>query len=87
MFLYCIIEITFPELAFVPEWWSELDIVLYMNMDDVEKFRKNHKYILMNHRYEIDWLCGWIICERTGILGVGFKIIHKRCIESNLITF
>ena len=59
----------YSQLAFVPEWWSELDIVLYMNMDDVEKFRKNHKYILMNHRYEIDWLCGWIICERTGILG------------------
>lgn len=49
-----------------------------MNKDDVEKFRKNHKYILMNHRYEIDWLCGWIICERTGVLGVGFKILHKR---------
>ncbi|XP_003488699.1 1-acyl-sn-glycerol-3-phosphate acyltransferase gamma [Bombus impatiens] len=60
--LYC-------QLVFVPEWWSELDIVLYMNKDDVEKFRKNHKYILMNHRYEIDWLCGWIICERTGVLG------------------
>ncbi|XP_033347700.1 1-acyl-sn-glycerol-3-phosphate acyltransferase gamma-like [Bombus vosnesenskii] len=59
----------YSQLVFVPEWWSELDIVLYMNKDDVEKFRKNHKYILMNHRYEIDWLCGWIICERTGVLG------------------
>ncbi|KOX75990.1 1-acyl-sn-glycerol-3-phosphate acyltransferase gamma [Melipona quadrifasciata] len=57
------------KFVFVAEWWSGLELVLYMNKDDLEKFKKDHKYVIMNHRYEIDWICGWILCERTGVLG------------------
>lgn len=32
----------------------------------------------MNHRYEVDWLIGWIFCERIGLLGVSvFFLITK----------
>lgn len=24
----------------------------------------------MNHKYDIDWLAGWIICQRLGIMQV-----------------
>ncbi|KAK9297949.1 hypothetical protein QLX08_008483 [Tetragonisca angustula] len=59
----------YSQFVFVAEWWSGLELVLYMNKDDLEKFKKDHKYVIMNHRYEIDWICGWILCERTGVLG------------------
>lgn len=26
----------------------------------------------MNHKYDIDWLAGWIICQRLGIIQVIF---------------
>ena len=52
-----------------------------MNKDDLEKFKKDHKYVIMNHRYEIDWICGWILCERTGVLGVSFNILYKKSVE------
>ena len=31
---------------------------------------KEHAVIIMNHSYEIDWLLGWIMIERSGLLGV-----------------
>jgi len=30
----------------------------------------------MNHKYDIDWLVAWMICQRLGILKVKFKIIR-----------
>jgi len=24
----------------------------------------------MNHKYDIDWLAGWIICQRLGVIQV-----------------
>jgi hypothetical protein len=27
----------------------------------------------MNHKYDIDWLVAWMICQRLGILKVNLK--------------
>jgi hypothetical protein len=27
-------------------------------------------FVSMNHKYDIDWLAGWIICQRLGIIQV-----------------
>lgn len=58
-----------------------------MNKDDLEKFKKGHKYVIMNHRYEIDWVCGWIISERVGTLGVSFNILYKKSIERLIYNY
>lgn len=34
----------------------------------------------MNHKYDIDWLAGWIICQRLGIMQ-GSKIIGKQSLR------
>lgn len=53
------------------EWWSGSDLVLYIDKEDFKNyFGKEHGYLLMNHSYEIDWLIGWILCERVSVLGV-----------------
>ena len=31
---------------------------------------KEHSIVLMNHKYDIDWLMGWILSERLAMLGV-----------------
>jgi lysophosphatidic acid acyltransferase/lysophosphatidylinositol acyltransferase len=31
----------------------------------------------MNHKYDVDWIAGWIICQRLGILKQS-KIIGKQ---------
>ena len=59
------------ELVFMSEWWSGTDTVLYIDKQDFDKyFGKEHAYLLMNHSYEIDWLIGWVFCDRIRCLGV-----------------
>lgn len=52
------------------EWWSGTDCTLYADQATVDKFGKEHAITILNHNYEIDFLCGWTMCERFGILGV-----------------
>lgn len=64
-------SIVFSELVFLAEWWSGTDVVLYIDKEDFKKYYgKEHGYLLMNHCYEVDWLLGWIVSERIGVLGV-----------------
>jgi lysophosphatidic acid acyltransferase/lysophosphatidylinositol acyltransferase len=56
------------------EWWSGTDIIIYIDKKDFDKYYGNeHGYLVMNHSYEIDWLIGWIFCERIRMLGVSSK--------------
>lgn len=49
-----------------------------MNKDDFEKYwGKEHAYCIMNHTYEIDWLIGWMICDKIHLLGVSNDVKHS----------
>lgn len=52
------------------EWWSGTECTLYTDQATVDKFGKEHVIIILNHNFEIDFLCGWTMCERYGVLGV-----------------
>ena len=43
------------------------------------KIRDAHRRIMLlnNHNFEIDFLCGWTMCERFGVLGSS-KVLAKR---------
>lgn len=59
------------ELVFMGDWWSSSEIVLYIDKEDFKKYwGKEHAYCVMNHTYEIDWLIGWMFCDRIRLLGV-----------------
>lgn len=58
------------------EWWSGTECTLYTDQATVDKFGKEHVIIILNHNYEIDFLCGWTMCERYGILGVSNAAKH-----------
>ena len=58
------------ELVMLLEWWSGTDCTLYTDQATVDMFGKEHAIIILNHNFEIDFLCGWTMCERYGILGV-----------------
>lgn len=69
------------QLVFMAEWWSNSDVILYIDKDDLEKYYgKEHGYLIMNHSYEVDWLLGWILCERVKILG-NCKACAKKSIQ------
>lgn len=53
------------------QWWSGSDIELFMNEDDFKKYvGKENIVCVVNHKYDTDWLFGWLICQRVGMLGV-----------------
>jgi hypothetical protein len=71
--------IFFVELVFLAEWWAGCDIIIYIDRDDFDKFYgKEHGYLIMNHAYDIDWLMGWIFCDRIKLLGVSLIDLHMK---------
>ncbi|TKS67435.1 1-acyl-sn-glycerol-3-phosphate acyltransferase gamma [Collichthys lucidus] len=64
------------ELVMLLEWWSGTDCTLYTDQATVDKFGKEHVIVILNHNFEIDFLCGWTMCERFGVLGSS-KVLAK----------
>lgn len=58
------------ELVMLLEWWSGTDCTLYTDQATADKLGTEHVIIILNHNFEIDFLCGWTMCERYGVLGV-----------------
>lgn len=71
----------YSQLVFIAEWWGTTDLLIYIDKDDFDKYYgKEHGYLIMNHRYEVDWLVGWVLCERVRILG-NCKTYAKKSIQ------
>lgn len=65
------------QFTFMGQWWSGSDCTLIMeNEDDFKYIGKEHTIVIMNHKYDIDWLMAWILAERLNMLG-GTKIYGK----------
>ncbi|XP_054262888.1 1-acyl-sn-glycerol-3-phosphate acyltransferase gamma-like [Macrosteles quadrilineatus] len=71
----------YSQLVCLAEWWSGTDVYIYIDKDDFKRYYgKEHAYLIMNHRYDVDWLVGWIFCERIGVLG-NCKAYAKKSIK------
>ncbi|CAB0019411.1 unnamed protein product [Nesidiocoris tenuis] len=71
----------YSELVFLAEWWSGSDVEVYIDQDDLKKYFGNeHAMLILNHTYDIDWLIGWIFCERCRVLG-NCKAYAKKSIQ------
>ena len=54
--------------------------------EDLSKIGKEHAIVVMNHKYDIDWLMGWIMADRHGVLGVNLRFPFE-CILLEFISF
>lgn len=71
----------YSQLVSVAEWWANVTLKLYIDKDDWERYYgKEHGYCIMNHSYEIDWLMGWMACEKMKVLG-NCKAYAKKVIQ------
>lgn len=71
----------YSQLVFMAEWWSGTDVQLYIDRNDFEKYYgKEHACLVMNHRYDVDWIVGWVFCERIRVLG-NCKAYVKKSIQ------
>ena len=52
------------------EWWSGTEVTLYTDPENYQLYGKENAIVVLNHNFEIAFLCGWPFCERFGVLGV-----------------
>uniref|UniRef100_A0A7M4FI15 1-acyl-sn-glycerol-3-phosphate acyltransferase delta n=1 Tax=Crocodylus porosus TaxID=8502 RepID=A0A7M4FI15_CROPO len=65
------------EMVMLLEWWSGTDCTLYTDPESYHKYGKENAIVILNHNFEIDFLCGWNFCERFGVLGSA-KVLAKK---------
>ncbi|XP_053730570.1 1-acyl-sn-glycerol-3-phosphate acyltransferase delta [Synchiropus splendidus] len=70
---YCIAS----QMVAALEWWSGTECTLYTDPESYPLYGKENAIVLLNHSYEIDFLCGWTFCERFGVLGSS-KVMAKK---------
>ncbi|KAJ8797150.1 hypothetical protein J1605_017378 [Eschrichtius robustus] len=51
------------------EWWSGTECVIHTDPQAYPKYGKENAIVVLNHKFEIDFLCGWSLAERFGVLG------------------
>ncbi|XP_010865629.1 1-acyl-sn-glycerol-3-phosphate acyltransferase delta [Esox lucius] len=51
------------------EWWSGTEVTLYTDPESCRHYGKENAIVILNHNFEIDFLCGWSFCDRFGLLG------------------
>ena len=48
---------------------------MYGDPDVIKKYHNTeHAFCIINHRGDLDWMIGWVIIERIGMLGVSYLI-------------
>lgn len=68
----------FTEVLFLAEWWSGSDVRIFASDESFQRWGKEHALIIMNHTFEVDWLMGWIVADRSQTLGVKFQLSVKQ---------
>lgn len=71
----------YSQIVFISDWWSNCKLYVYCDEKVKETYLgKEHVLLLMNHTYEIDWLLGWVLCDKVGVLG-NCKAYAKKVIQ------
>ena len=51
--------------------WANYDIRVFAKDLDIHMYADTeHALCLLNHRGDLDWMIGWCLIERLGMLGV-----------------
>lgn len=79
--IYLLAYSHWSQFTFVAQWWSNSDVTLVLHdAGDKDFIGKEHSIVIMNHKYDIDWLMTWILAERMGMLG-GTKVFTKSTLK------
>lgn len=66
---YYLIYSSWSQIVALTEWWSGTTCRLVGNEESLKHFGKEHSLVIMNHKYDIDWLMCWMMCDKLNILG------------------
>lgn len=58
-------------LPWTLENWAEYDIRVFADTSSILPYvNTEHVLVVLNHRGDLDWMIGWVLIDRMGMLGV-----------------
>ena len=79
-FNYYCVYIIYGQLLFLCDWWSGARLFYYCEPELLEATGSENALCIMNHHYEVDWLYGWMVGDRAGVLG-NCRVYIKKMIQ------
>lgn len=76
--VYITVSLWSSEMVAALEWWSGTECTLYTDPKSYPLYGNENAIVVLNHNFEIDFLCGWTFCERFGVLGVRESVPEKK---------
>lgn len=73
---YYLAYVLYSNMTCVANYWAGMDLELYCTDEDFKALGEENCYCVCNHKYDIDWLLGWLLCQRVKLLG-GAKVVLK----------
>ncbi|KAJ4844985.1 1-acyl-sn-glycerol-3-phosphate acyltransferase 2 [Turnera subulata] len=70
-------ELLWLELVWIVDWWAGVKIQLFTDDETFRTMGNEHALVICNHRSDIDWLVGWVLCQRSGCLGSALAVMKK----------
>ena len=67
-----------PAFPWALETWAGYTVTVYGDSDVIKKYSNTeHAFCVLNHRGDLDWMIGWILIERIGMLGVSHFLVRR----------
>ena len=79
-FNYYCVYIIYGQLLFLCDWWSGARLYYYCDQQLLAATGSESALCIMNHHYEVDWLYGWMVGDRAGVLG-NCRVYIKKMIQ------
>lgn len=57
------------QIVAIIERWSNVKYKVYITKKDLELTKNEHGFAISNHRYDVDWMSGWLFSDKIGIMG------------------
>ena len=70
-------ELLWLELVWIIDWWAGVKIQLFTDAETFRFLGQEHALVISNHKSDIDWLVGWILSQRSGVLGSTLAVMKK----------
>ncbi|XP_071954870.1 1-acyl-sn-glycerol-3-phosphate acyltransferase gamma-like [Antedon mediterranea] len=65
------------QMVFLFDHWAKAEIIFYHDGKLVDFLAKEHSLIVMNHRFDVDFLVTWSTCQKFGILGSSKSFVKE----------
>ena len=70
----------------IAQWWSGMDIYLYLEEKEVGFFGHEKAICIMNHKGELDWVVSWVASDYFKVLQVCINSCITVLLLGNILT-